>query len=145
MKKGGVSLFISQSGETADTLAALRYCKEQGQKIVSIVNVAESTMARESDCVLRTLAGPEIGVASTKAFTGQVTVLSMLALAEYPGPVYCRRPDGNSFQCNVNLSASNRQRSMLIDPSFSVERVSLTEDFMLAPDDVEGWDEAEEE
>lgn len=72
-------------------------------------------------------------------------VLSMLALAEYPGPVYCRRPDGNSFQCNVNLSASNRQRSMLIDPSFSVERVSLTEDFMLAPDDVEGWDEAEEE
>ncbi len=81
MEKGGVSLFISQSGETADTLAALRYCKEQGQKIVSIVNVAESTMARESDCVLRTLAGPEIGVASTKAFTTQLTLLACFAIA----------------------------------------------------------------
>ena len=80
MEKGGVSLFISQSGETADTLAALRYCKEQGQKIVSIVNVAESTMARESDCVLRTLAGPEIGVASTKAFTTQLTLLACFAI-----------------------------------------------------------------
>ncbi len=81
LEKGGVSLFISQSGETADTLAALRYCKEQGQKIVSIVNVAESTMARESDCVLRTLAGPEIGVASTKAFTTQLTLLACFAIA----------------------------------------------------------------
>ncbi len=81
MEKGGVSLFISQSGETADTLAALRYCKGQDQKIVSIVNVAESTMARESDCVLRTLAGPEIGVASTKAFTTQLTLLACFAIA----------------------------------------------------------------
>ena len=80
MEKGGVSLFISQSGETADTLAALRYCKNEGQKIVSIVNVAESTMARESDCVLRTLAGPEIGVASTKAFTTQLTLLACFAI-----------------------------------------------------------------
>ncbi len=81
MEKGGVSLFISQSGETADTLAALRYCKEQGQKIVSIVNVSASTMARESDCVLKTLAGPEIGVASTKAFTTQLTLLACFAIA----------------------------------------------------------------
>lgn len=81
MEKGGTSLFISQSGETADTLAALRYCKEQGQKIVSIVNVETSTMARESDCVLRTLAGPEIGVASTKAFTTQLTLLACFAIA----------------------------------------------------------------
>lgn len=81
MEKGGVSLFISQSGETADTLAALRYCKEQGQKIVSIVNVPESSMARESDCVLKTLAGPEIGVASTKAFTTQLTLLACFAIA----------------------------------------------------------------
>ena len=81
LEKGGLALFISQSGETADTLAALRYCKEQGQKIVSIVNVAESTMARESDCVLRTLAGPEIGVASTKAFTTQLTLLACFAIA----------------------------------------------------------------
>ncbi len=80
MEKGGVSLFISQSGETADTLAALRYCKSQGQKIVTIVNVLESTMAREADCVLRTLAGPEIGVASTKAFTTQLTLLACFAI-----------------------------------------------------------------
>ncbi|HAW34194.1 MAG TPA: glutamine--fructose-6-phosphate transaminase (isomerizing), partial [Alphaproteobacteria bacterium] len=81
LEKGGAALFISQSGETADTLAALRYCKEHGQKIVSIVNVAGSTMARESDCVLRTLAGPEIGVASTKAFTTQLTLLACFAIA----------------------------------------------------------------
>lgn len=81
MEKGGVALFISQSGETADTLAALRYCKDQGQKIVSIVNVPTSTMSRESDCVLKTLAGPEIGVASTKAFTTQLTLLACFAIA----------------------------------------------------------------
>ena len=76
----GLALFISQSGETADTLAALRYCKSKGQHIVSIVNVAESTMARESDVVLHTLAGPEIGVASTKAFSTQLAVLAALAV-----------------------------------------------------------------
>ena len=81
LEKGGLALFISQSGETADTLAALRYCKEHGQKIVSIVNVAESSMERESDCALRTLAGPEIGVASTKAFTTQLTLLACFAIA----------------------------------------------------------------
>jgi glucosamine--fructose-6-phosphate aminotransferase (isomerizing) len=77
----GLSLFISQSGETADTLASLRYCAANGQKIVSIVNVDSSTIARESDVVLPTLAGPEIGVASTKAFTCQLTVLFILAVA----------------------------------------------------------------
>ncbi|GAB6054138.1 glutamine--fructose-6-phosphate transaminase (isomerizing) [Magnetospira thiophila] len=77
---GGVALFISQSGETADTLAALRHAKKQGQKIISVVNVPESSMARESDLVLRTKAGPEIGVASTKAFTTQLTVLACLAI-----------------------------------------------------------------
>ncbi len=81
MKKGGLAMFISQSGETADTLAALRYCKSQGQHIVSIVNVAESTIARESDTVFRTMAGPEIGVASTKAFTTQLTILAAFAIA----------------------------------------------------------------
>ena len=80
MPVDGLAIFISQSGETADTLAALRYCREQGQKILSIVNVAESTIARESDAVLRTYAGPEIGVASTKAFTTQLTVLACLAI-----------------------------------------------------------------
>ena len=81
MPDGGVSLFISQSGETLDTLEALRYCKRQGQVIISIVNAIESTIERESDFVLHTLAGPEIGVASTKAFTTQLTTLACIALA----------------------------------------------------------------
>ena len=80
MPEGGVALFISQSGETLDTLEALRYCKRQGQKILSVVNVPESTIARESDAVVLTMAGPEIGVASTKAFTTQLTTLACLAV-----------------------------------------------------------------
>ena len=81
LPKGGLALFISQSGETADTLAALRYCREQGQHIVGVVNAPESTIARESDEVLRTLAGPEIGVASTKAFTTQLSILACFTIA----------------------------------------------------------------
>ena len=81
LPKGGLALFISQSGETADTLATLRYCKSQGQRIVSIVNVRTSSIARESDVVLPTLAGPEIGVASTKAFTCQLSALACLTIA----------------------------------------------------------------
>ena len=81
MAEGGVALFVSQSGETADTLAALRYARDHGQHIVSVVNVPESTIARESDAVLQTYAGPEIGVASTKAFTTQLTVLACFAIA----------------------------------------------------------------
>lgn len=80
LDKNGLSLFISQSGETADTLASLRYCKQNGQTIASIVNVPESTIARESDVIFPTLAGPEIGVASTKAFTCQLSVLASLAV-----------------------------------------------------------------
>jgi glucosamine--fructose-6-phosphate aminotransferase (isomerizing) len=81
MPEGGVSLFISQSGETIDTLAALHYACAQGQKILSVVNVPDSAIARASDMVLQTVAGPEIGVASTKAFTTQLTVLACLAIA----------------------------------------------------------------
>ncbi|MCW8861246.1 MAG: glutamine--fructose-6-phosphate transaminase (isomerizing), partial [Rhodospirillales bacterium] len=81
MPEGGLALFISQSGETADTLAALRYARSQGQHILSIVNVPESSIARESDAVFPTFAGPEIGVASTKAFTTQLTVLACLSIA----------------------------------------------------------------
>ena len=81
MPDDGASLFISQSGETIDTLAALRYARAAGQHIVSVVNVPESAIARESDVILRTLAGPEIGVASTKAFTTQLIVLACLAIA----------------------------------------------------------------
>lgn len=81
MVEGGLSLFISQSGETADTLAALRFARDQGQHIAVLVNSPESTMAREADFVLPTIAGPEIGVASTKAFTCQLTALACLAIA----------------------------------------------------------------
>jgi glucosamine--fructose-6-phosphate aminotransferase (isomerizing) len=81
MAAGGLGLLISQSGETADTMAALRTMRAGGQTILSVVNVPESTMARESDAVLETVAGPEIGVASTKAFTAQLAVLACLALA----------------------------------------------------------------
>ncbi len=81
MPCGGAAMFVSQSGETADTLAALRYAKEQGQKIIAIVNQPESSIAREADVVLPTLAGPEIGVASTKAFTTQLAVLACFTVA----------------------------------------------------------------
>jgi glucosamine--fructose-6-phosphate aminotransferase (isomerizing) len=77
---GEAGIFVSQSGETADTLAALRHVKAQGRRTLAIVNVPESTLAREADGLLRTLAGPEIGVASTKAFTTQLTTLACLAL-----------------------------------------------------------------
>jgi glucosamine--fructose-6-phosphate aminotransferase (isomerizing) len=81
LEAGDLAVFVSQSGETADTLASLRYARAQKQHIVSIVNVQGSSIARESDAVLPTLAGPEIGVASTKAFTCQLAVLACLAIA----------------------------------------------------------------
>ncbi len=80
LPKNGLAIVVSQSGETADTLAALRYCKSQGQHTLAIVNVPESTIARESEVVFRTFAGPEIGVASTKAFTCQLTALACLSI-----------------------------------------------------------------
>ncbi|MEN8236438.1 MAG: glutamine--fructose-6-phosphate transaminase (isomerizing) [Pseudomonadota bacterium] len=81
LQEGGLAIFISQSGETADTLAAHHYAKKGGQHTLAVVNVAESSLARAVDVVLQTLAGPEIGVASTKAFTTQLSVLACLALA----------------------------------------------------------------
>ncbi len=81
MPEGGLAIFVSQSGETADTLAALRYCAQNGQHVASIVNVVESTIGRESEVVFPIHAGPEIGVASTKAFTCQLMVLAALAIA----------------------------------------------------------------
>ncbi|MGJ4970471.1 glutamine--fructose-6-phosphate transaminase (isomerizing) [Bradyrhizobium sp. HKCCYLRH1073] len=81
LRQGDLAIFISQSGETADTLAALRYAKSQGVHTLSVVNVPTSTIARESEIVMPTLAGPEIGVASTKAFTCQLMVLAALAIA----------------------------------------------------------------
>jgi glucosamine--fructose-6-phosphate aminotransferase (isomerizing) len=81
LSPNGLSIVVSQSGETADTLASLRYAKGEGQAVAAIVNVQQSTMAREADFVLPTLAGPEIGVASTKAFTCQLAVLASMAIA----------------------------------------------------------------
>jgi glucosamine--fructose-6-phosphate aminotransferase (isomerizing) len=81
MPHGGAAIFISQSGETADTLAALRYARAQAQHIIAVVNQPESSIAREADIVLPTLAGPEIGVAATKAFTTQLAVLAALTVA----------------------------------------------------------------
>ncbi len=81
LPRNGLGLLVSQSGETADTIAALKHLREQGQHVLSIVNVPESSMARGSDSVLETVAGPELSVASTKAFTAQLTVLACLALA----------------------------------------------------------------
>lgn len=81
LPENGAALFISQSGETLDTLEALRYCKRGNQKTMAVVNAIESTIEREAGNALHTLAGPEIGVASTKAFTTQLTVLACLALA----------------------------------------------------------------
>jgi glutamine---fructose-6-phosphate transaminase (isomerizing) len=80
LSKNGLTIVVSQSGETADTLAALRYSKSQGQHTLAVLNVPESTIARESEMVVRTYAGPEIGVASTKAFTCQLAALAALAL-----------------------------------------------------------------
>ena len=80
LPKNGLAVFVSQSGETIDTLFPLRYCKNEMQTILSIVNVVDSSIARESDALVQTLAGPEIGVASTKAFTSQLTVFACLAL-----------------------------------------------------------------
>ena len=80
LAEGQVGLFVSQSGETADTLAAMRHLRAVGHKALAVVNVPESTLAREADALLRTLAGPEIGVASTKAFTTQLATLACLAI-----------------------------------------------------------------
>ena len=90
LEAGDLALFISHSGETADTLATLRYAQGKKQHILSVVNVPTSTIARESDVVMPTLAGPEIGVASTKAFTCQLSALSCLAIAAGARGTYVR-------------------------------------------------------
>ena len=95
-KTGGLALFVSQSGETADTLAALRYCKAAGLKTAAVVNVPTSTIAREVDLVLPTLAGPEIGVASTKAFTAQLCALAAAVIAAGKAPRRTRSRDRNA-------------------------------------------------
>ncbi|GHU04988.1 glutamine--fructose-6-phosphate aminotransferase [isomerizing] [Alphaproteobacteria bacterium] len=130
MGKDGVSLFISQSGETADTLAALRYARAEGQRILSIVNVGESSIARESDAALLTVAGPEIGVASTKAFTTQLTLLACftVALARAKGAIDA---DEERRLCNALLSLPSSAAAVLAhDDVFR----SIAEDISLARD-----------
>src|SRR3546814_7386247 len=89
LEEGGMALFISQSGETADTLAALRHAAENGQKTAVVVNVASSSMAREADLVLPTHAGPEIGVASTKAFRSEEHTSELQSLMRISYAVFC--------------------------------------------------------
>ena len=97
MDSNGINVFISQSGETADTLAALKHCKNQNQKTISVVNVPESSMCRNSDTSLKIFAGPEIGVASTKAFTCQLIVLACLAIHIGRENGYLSYEDENKF------------------------------------------------
>ena len=120
-RAAALAIFVSQSGETADTLAALRYAKEPGQHILAVVNVPTLTIARESDIVLPTLAGPEIGVASTKAFTCQLAVLAGLAIgagrargsssttrrrALVGALIEMPRPDGRSAEARARRSSA---------------------------------------
>lgn len=122
MPKSGLSLFVSQSGETADTLASLRYCRSQGQHVGSIVNVRESTIARESDVVFPTLAGPEIGVASTKAFTCQLSVLASLALAAGKARGHISPSDEARFV--YELSEAPRFANQALKLEKQVERIA---------------------
>ncbi len=116
------AMFVSQSGETADTLASLRYCREAGLPIASIVNVRESTMARESDAIFPTLAGPEIGVASTKAFTCQLSVLASLAVraARARGTITAEREQALVRE----LSETPRLASQVLKLSDQIEKVA---------------------
>ncbi len=113
MPQGGLAVFISQSGETADTLAAIKYAREQGQHVLSVVNVPESSMARQSDGLLLTHAGPEIGVASTKAFTTQLTVLAALVIAMAAQRGAIDRPEEKRL-CQALTEVPGRANDVLI-------------------------------
>ncbi|SEB36454.1 glutamine--fructose-6-phosphate transaminase [Nitratireductor aquibiodomus] len=122
LPKNSAALFISQSGETADTLASLRYCRGEGVPISAIVNVRESTIARESDGIFPTLAGPEIGVASTKAFTCQLSVLAALTLraAKARGTISAEEEQSLVRQ----LSEAPRFASQALKLSSGIEKVA---------------------
>ena len=119
---GDVALFISQSGETADTLASLRYCKGLGMPIGAVVNVRESTIARESNVTFPTLAGPEIGVASTKAFTCQLSVLACLAVnaARARGKI----TEAQERELVHHLAEAPRYANMALKLSKEIEKVA---------------------
>ncbi len=122
LSAGDVALFISQSGETADTLASLRYCKGLGMPIGAVVNVRESTIARESDVTFPTLAGPEIGVASTKAFTCQLSVLACLAVKA----AKARGKITEAQECELvhHLAEAPRYANMALKLNKEIEKVA---------------------
>ncbi len=123
MPEHGVAIFVSQSGETLDTLEALRYCKRQGQTILSIVNTIESTIERESDLVLHTLAGPEIGVASTKAYTTQLTTLACLVLA-VAGEKKAQSPEALTEMAEALRHLPSLVNAVLKDATAPIEKLS---------------------
>ncbi len=127
---GGLGIFVSQSGETADTLAPLRFCKNQKQHILSVVNVPESAIARESDVIVPTLAGPEIGVASTKAFTTQLMALACFAicLARAKGAIDSKR----EAQLSTALAEVPSRAAEVLHLDASIR--AIAEDFMQARD-----------
>lgn len=125
MAKGGLTIVVSQSGETADTLASLRYAKSQGQQVAAILNVRGSTIGRESDFVLPTLAGPEIGVASTKAFTCQLAVLAALVIAA--GKQRGVISDAQEAELVRGLSEVPRLMSLALHLEEQIERLAREE------------------
>lgn len=122
MPAQGAALFISQSGETADTLAALRYAREQSQYTIALVNVPDSTIAREADCVLQTIAGPEIGVASTKAFMTQLTMLLRLAIDT--ADVRNSLPQDRIDEMRVQLAKAPAQIEAMLERATEVEALA---------------------
>ncbi|TAE34666.1 MAG: glutamine--fructose-6-phosphate transaminase (isomerizing) [Alphaproteobacteria bacterium] len=121
--KGSAALFISQSGETADTLAAMRYAKEHGAHTIALVNVPTSTMAREADSVIRTLAGAEIGVASTKAFVAQLTTLAALVLCF--GGARSTLSSEETAHLMHHLSGVAEQTQQVLDEKMHYDRLAL--------------------
>ena len=118
--KKSLYIFVSQSGETADTYAALDLCKKENVKTCSIVNVVESSIARNSDCVLPIHAGPEIGVASTKAFLGQMLVLYLLSLK-----ISQVREDINDTNYKNKISQLKKLPSLISDTLKEEEKIQL--------------------
>ncbi|HVV39312.1 MAG TPA: glutamine--fructose-6-phosphate transaminase (isomerizing) [Candidatus Paceibacterota bacterium] len=130
LPKHGLSIVVSQSGETADTLASLRYAKSQGQKVAAIVNVQGSTIAREADYILPTLAGPEVGVASTKAFTSQLAVLVSLAVAAGKARGYLTEADEKDLVHAISEVPRLMSEALRLEPQFE----ALAQDLMQAKD-----------
>lgn len=115
LPKNSLAIFVSQSGETADTLAALRYCKEAGVKTLAVVNVKTSTIAREADYVVPTMAGPEIGVASTKAFTAQLMALLATAISAGRSRSLISDDDYQHYNAEIGKLESLIEKTLKLD------------------------------